>query len=153
MSGHGFYQFSSDLIFSLYSSGSGFSETRVFYASDFNVESWYEVEESFIGNRLEVCSIEPIFLLSVTKKVKEFHQAHVQQPLYLGAWSSATDKEPADGPFEHFKKLRGFLLRRQWRFISLIRNLVFIVNLGLGFNRFSVRRFRRVSPKSSGSRI
>jgi hypothetical protein len=66
LSGHGFWQFNSDLMFSIYSQEKQFIITGVYYASSIDFSSWYEVTKAKANTRTEVASVEPIILLCVT---------------------------------------------------------------------------------------
>jgi len=57
--GHGFWQFSPELFFSLYSEGNGFTETEVFLADLENNRAWFAVKQPTDGERALVISRSP----------------------------------------------------------------------------------------------
>jgi hypothetical protein len=80
LNGHGFWHFSSDLIHSVYCGCNGFSETTVYYASSIDPRTWYEMPAAKSGVRVETVSIEPIILLSVTRKIADVAGIEESQP-------------------------------------------------------------------------
>ena len=70
LSGHGFFQFSSDLFYQFYSKANGFAYAQVFYASSIDATSWFEIPAPIIGKRFEVTSLEPLIAMCVA--IKEF---------------------------------------------------------------------------------
>ena len=137
LSGHGFWQFSSDLMYSIYSDENGFSDTEVFYASSLDADHWYKVPQAKPGVRVEMISIEPIILLCVATKLIEKEAISVTQPFYLRHWSES-EAVPSTGQS----------LRKKWRgrFESLfgararraLRNAVRIFDLLVGRSRYSL---------------
>jgi hypothetical protein len=77
LNGHGFWQFSSDLIHSLYCGRNGFGDTKVYYASSIDPRTWYEMPVAKSGMRVEIVPIEPIILLSVTHKIVDVAEIEV----------------------------------------------------------------------------
>ena len=67
--GHGFWQFSPELFFNIYREENGFIETEIFLINLFDKDNWYKVKKQQKGERLELNSIEPLYLLVKTKKV------------------------------------------------------------------------------------
>jgi hypothetical protein len=88
LNGHGFWQFSSDLVHSLYCARNGFSDTKVYYASSIDPRTWYEMPGAKPGVRVQIVSIEPIILLSVTRKIADVAEIEVFQPFYGPAWQA-----------------------------------------------------------------
>ncbi len=54
LNGHGFWQFSSDLLYSIYSALNGFAETEVYYASSLDPSCWYRMPNAKPGKRIFV---------------------------------------------------------------------------------------------------
>jgi SAM-dependent methyltransferase len=91
--GHGFWQFSPELFFSLYSEKNGYLDTRVFVADLLDTESWYEVQKPENGRRAHVDSSTSLYLLVRTKRgFSAFSHSEVQQSDYVQLW---TDEQPA----------------------------------------------------------
>lgn len=147
LSGHGFWQFSSDLIYALYSAANGFAETRVYYASSLNPDLWHLVPKPQPGTRTELVSIEPVILLSVTTKLHDVASLSVTQPFYAQAWDQHDAAQIASQPSSRRKaitKLRRFGLYR------LLRNSWTIVGLLAGTSRYAMGGARFAKRKSLG---
>jgi hypothetical protein len=99
--GHGFWQFSPELFFSLYSEANGYAETKVFLAALSDWNAWYECRKPREGSRAEFRSIgsAPLLLLVSTDKPGRFSHANIQQSDYVEAWNQA-DVSHQLGPTE-----------------------------------------------------
>jgi hypothetical protein len=152
LSGHGFWQFSSDLIYALYSDQNGFAETRVYYASSINQGEWRLVPPPQLGTRTELVSLEPVILLSVTTKQRAVDALRVVQPFYDQAWSEGADTLVSHPP-SRSNWLRALMTRRTWAH-RLARNAYTIAGLALGTSRYALRgkRFARRVPGQGGKR-
>lgn len=150
LSGHGFWQFSSDLIYALYSDQNGFAGTRVYYASSINQSEWRLVPPPQAGTRTELVSLEPVILLSVTTKQRDVAVLRVVQPFYDQAWSEGADLLVSYPP-SHLGWLRALLTQRTWA-QRLARNAYTIAGLALGTSRYALRgkRFVRRAPGQDG---
>lgn len=150
LSGHGFWQFSSDLIYALYSDQNGFAETRVFYASSINQDEWRLVPPPQVGTRTELVSLEPVILLGVTTKQREVDALRVVQPFYDRAWSEGAEVLVSHPP-SRANWLRRLMKRRTWAH-RLARNAFTIVGLALGTSRYALhgKRFVRRTPGQGG---
>jgi hypothetical protein len=84
--GHGFWQFSPELFFSLYSESNGYLATRVFLASEYRTNIWYEVVKPNHGQRVNVISFTPVFVLCRTVKARKCCHESVQQSDYIHIW-------------------------------------------------------------------
>lgn len=87
--GHGFWQFSPELFFSLYSEASGYGETEVFLADLRDEAKWFEVEQPRNGKRAEVISTGPLYVMCMTTKLSEIFPENVQQSDYVYRWDRA----------------------------------------------------------------
>jgi SAM-dependent methyltransferase len=85
--GHGFWQFSPELFFSLYSPDHGYTETEVFLADLRNPSVWYKVRKPTGGQRAEAVSSSPLYVMCRTVKPSDFTHDRVQQSDYIHAWS------------------------------------------------------------------
>ncbi len=85
--GHGFWQFSPELFFSLYSENNGFFETEVFIFNTHNKYEWWKVEKQKLGERLEINSDSPLYILVKTVKKSEIQNKNVQQSDYVERWN------------------------------------------------------------------
>jgi len=86
--GHGFWQFSPELFFSLYSDSNGYRETEVFLADAANENCWFEVKRPGNGNRAETSSATGVFVLVRTTRTSSFSQENVQQSDYVHLWNN-----------------------------------------------------------------
>ncbi|MGH6837365.1 MAG: hypothetical protein ACREDT_00890 [Methylocella sp.] len=84
--GHGFWQFSPELFFALYSEPNGYKETEVFLADLADAQFWYQVREPRDGERALVHSSTEMFVLVRTRRTKVFSHENVQQSDYAFAW-------------------------------------------------------------------
>ena len=89
--GHGFWQFSPELFFSLYSDASGYSETEVFLADLRDKNKWFEVEQPTNGRRAEVTSSSPLYVMCMTTKLGEMFPDNVQQSDYVHHWDRSAN--------------------------------------------------------------
>lgn len=91
-SGHGFYQFSPELFFQVYSEARGFAGTRVFAAPMGSQDTWYEVKAPHtLKSRVNISSRDELYLLVMTRKTGEpvpLTQAPVQQSDYMQLWAA-----------------------------------------------------------------
>lgn len=85
--GHGFWQFSPELFFSLYTRENGFSDTEIFLFNSINKNNIWKIKKQPMGNRLELSSDIPLFLLVKTKKIKEITSQSVNQSDYQFLWN------------------------------------------------------------------
>jgi hypothetical protein len=86
--GHGFWQFSPELFFSLYSQTNGYQGTRVFLAG-IAPDRWYEVKPPDNGRRVDITSATKLLILVTTRRMTRFRHENVQQSDYVHAWSGA----------------------------------------------------------------
>jgi hypothetical protein len=84
--GHGFWQFSPEVFFSLYSETNGYKATEVFLANLKNNRSWFAVEEPENGERAIVVSSSPLYVMCRTSKAWEITSVSVQQSDYVHSW-------------------------------------------------------------------
>lgn len=91
--GHGFWQMSPELFFSLYSNRNGYKNTEVFLVRMSHPEYFYKVIKPENGRRVIVYSKDELYLfvrtiLSTTK----FSHSNVQQSDYVYAWDNKNKK-------------------------------------------------------------
>jgi len=108
-SGHGFYQFSPELFFQVYSETRGYSGTRVFAVPMGSQNIWYEVRAPhMLKARVNITSREELYLMVITRKTGAplpLVQHPVQQSDYTVLWSA--DKAAPKAPrrrnaFQHW---------------------------------------------------
>ncbi len=93
-SGHGFYQFSPELFFSLYSAKNGFAGTEVFIAELNDKEYWWKSAVPADGVRVEYTSSQKSYVLVLSRKVEEETRQSVQQSDYVVNWKDGEVKPP-----------------------------------------------------------
>ena len=104
--GHGFWQFSPELFFNIYDNTNGFDETEIFLINLFDKKNWYKINKQKIGERLELNSKEPLYLLIKTKKIGKNLYQNINQSDYEQQWLN--DQYPIV-----FKKKRLSLLNKR----------------------------------------
>jgi len=85
--GHGFWQFSPELFFSLYSEANGYRETEVFLADLADERSWYIVKKPCGGKRADVVTSRSLYVMVRTCLARSFCHDNVQQSDYAFAWN------------------------------------------------------------------
>lgn len=86
--GHGFWQFSPELFFSLYCESNGYADTEVFLADLTNTKTWFKVTPPRDGNRVNVHSSTELYVLVRTVlKGNSFSHNDVQQSDYIFHWN------------------------------------------------------------------
>lgn len=103
--GHGFWQFSPELFFSLYSEANGYRETQVFLADSSNEYCWYEVRKPANGDRVEFTSIAAVYVLVRTKKASLFCHDRIQQSDYVHIWENGGSSPVRNAPAASFERL------------------------------------------------
>jgi SAM-dependent methyltransferase len=82
--GHGFYQFSPELFFSVYSERRGFQGTQVFLVETNRPFTWYRVRSPLeSGKRVQVVNREKTLILVLTRKT-----SHAQLPMHAAPQQS-----------------------------------------------------------------
>lgn len=104
--GHGFWQFSPELFFSLYSDANGYTETEVFLADLTNRHVWFQVKRPVNGERAQVVCARPLYALCRTVKSFDCSSKNVQQSDYVHIWSrELTRGEKRSGLFGLIKRI------------------------------------------------
>ena len=86
--GHGFWQFSPELFFSLYSSKNGYEQTEVFYA-DIQSNKVEKLNSPSNGRRIEIKAYRPIYIMVRTVlSRKNYSHSEVQQSDYMYLWEN-----------------------------------------------------------------
>jgi len=86
--GHGFWQFSPELFFSLYSAANGYKDTEVYLADPSSRREWFRVKAPGNGARVNVHTSKALFVLVRSVVVgKSFHHEEVQESDYLTIWA------------------------------------------------------------------
>lgn len=106
--GHGFWQFSPELFFSLYSARNGYGETEVLVSDYLDHRYWYRVQPPRDGKRVNILSSSELYVMVRTVRLGEFSHVDVQQSDYAYEWAtSVRDDSPVPTP----SGLRGRIMR------------------------------------------
>lgn len=105
--GHGFWQFSPELFFSLYSDKNGYAETEVYLADLTNTSQWFRVREPSEGKRVNVFSSTALYVLVRTVlRDAVFSHSNIQQSDYIYEWQKNSPRQGGDsGAFKQIKEL------------------------------------------------
>lgn len=88
MCGHGFWQFSPELFFSLYTESNGYSDTEVYLADMSEDKRWFKVRRPLNGMRAEVKSdYELMVMVRTVLRTRDFSHQQVQQSDYVHRWT------------------------------------------------------------------
>ena len=93
--GHGFYQFSPELFYTVFSSTNGFSVIKILLVADNedgSIRDWYEVTDPAIaGERVSLSGSSQLSMMVVAKKInsKPIFVQWPQQSDYVSAWATA----------------------------------------------------------------
>jgi hypothetical protein len=84
--GHGFWQFSPELFFSLYSPTNGYRDTQVFIVDVGESKFWYEVSQPKNGRWDDLISPRALYVYVRTRKGAPVSHEQVQQSQYIYEW-------------------------------------------------------------------
>jgi hypothetical protein len=100
--GHGFYQFSPEVIFRVFSEANGFAVDAVVLHEMLAGGRWYRMRDSVeVGHRIELTTRSPSYLLTLAKKTADvpIFAEWPQQADYIPMWQgSATGSAAAPAP-------------------------------------------------------
>lgn len=145
--GHGFWQFSPELFFSLYSEVNGYRDTEVYLADFTRRWRWWQVHRPEGGRRVNVRSLAEVYVMVRTRRVGEsFSHTRVQQSDYVHEWDTRTARpEPMAAP----GGLRGVVMRSgglhdaafaAWHQLRRLRGSDRLTRRNPGLTAFDVRR-------------
>lgn len=112
--GHGFWQMSPELFFSLYSVGNGFEDTEVFLARRREHGSWYRVHKPAPGERVPINSSSKVYVICRTvRSTSASSEFQVQQSDYLESWGNAPSSGASSSRLfrlrhKHFRGISSF---------------------------------------------
>jgi hypothetical protein len=87
--GHGFYQFSPELFYSLFTPENGFQMEEMIVFENRKKASWYSVSSPVVlGKRVEIRSRYPVYMIVRAKKIAIVNTLSVFQSDYQKAWIS-----------------------------------------------------------------
>ena len=95
--GHGFWQISPELFFSLYSDKNGYRDTEVFLGRTSDPNNFYKVIQPKSGQRVNIYSKEEVYVyVRTVRKETEFSHKNVQQSDYLYLWDDKSRSQSAN---------------------------------------------------------
>lgn len=115
--GHGFYQFSPELFFRVFSADNGFSIQEM-YVAELDGAAYAVKDPATVGGRVELCNTRPVYLLVHARReaVREIFARTPQQSDYVAEWDSRQQQTPKQVPpwksYPGIRQLRN-LRRRQ----------------------------------------
>lgn len=115
--GHGFYQFSPELFFRVFSADNGFSIQEM-YVAELDGAAYAVKDPATVGGRVELCNTRPVYLLVHARReaVREILARTPQQSDYVVEWDSRQQQAPkAVAPWKRYPGIRQLrdLRRRQ----------------------------------------
>jgi len=135
--GHGFYQFSPELYFSVFTQQNGFELVSLVAFEDKPESTWYLVKSpKEVKDRVLLVNDQPVYLLVIAKKIAKVNifETIPQQSDYLSIWQSAgSDSIPPKSPNNRANRIpfRNWLKRNlPHKAKHLIQNTI----QGHGFN-------------------
>ncbi|MBN1543417.1 hypothetical protein JW992_14855 [candidate division KSB1 bacterium] len=101
--GHGFYQFSPELFYRVFSIDNGFRLLRLIAYEDTPMTKWYAVQNpASINTRVTLTNDRPVYLVVIAERIANLtpFQSAPQQSDYLSVWNSyqnSVEKNPNGG--------------------------------------------------------
>lgn len=95
--GHGFYQFSPELYFTVLSKDNGFEVERMYAFEDRDHPTWYAVKSpEDVGGRVTLTNSQGVYLVIIARRVqrKPIFERTPQQSDYVRRWSDTTAGPP-----------------------------------------------------------
>lgn len=143
--GHGFYQFSPELYFSVFSGVNGYELINVIAFEDEPLAKWFSVKSpTSVKRRVSLINSVPVYLFVIAKRIESIaiFTTTPQQSDYVSIWNQANVKVPLAEAHPSGKKRKPLKELKQ-RYISRpIRRLAKRL-VGHGFNP---RFFQPISP-------
>jgi len=101
--GHGFYQFSPELFFSVFTSKNGFEIVKMLICEDYEGAQWYEVSKpkGGIQGRVTLVNHHPTYLMCMARRLDVRCEPFAEMPQqsdYLDAWTGRTMGEDRRNP-------------------------------------------------------
>ena len=141
--GHGFYQFSPEFYFRVFTAANGFQIEHVIAHEDIPEAPWFRVTDpDTIGERVILLNSRPTYLIVVARKLESkdrYFAIAPQQSDYVAAWSRRSATPPPVAPCGAFQDDKG-------RLSALIRVLTpraLRRYCGEILGRWAAERFRR----------
>lgn len=131
--GHGFWQMSPELFFTLYSDKNGYQDTEVFLGHSSDPNIFYKVIRPKGGKRVNIYSkYEVMMYVRTVRKETEFSHKNVQQSDYIYLWDDKSHNES----------------QNHYRFKEFIRKNYLIYNMALKALKKYEQHFQSVNSLS-----
>jgi hypothetical protein len=144
--GHGFYQFSPELFFRIFTSENGFELEQVTIFEETPSAPWYEVSDpDEVKERVTLINDQQCLLLIIAKKVKivEIFAKPPQQSDYSVLWRSANGKPKTNSAVRTHPSALGSFARLP---LSAARRLKIKIDRSFGALNRRKRHFRKIDP-------
>lgn len=106
LSGHGFYQFSPELMYRIFDKANGFEDTEVFVVETERPAIRYRVKDpADVGHRIQITNTSPTFLFVSSRKTREVTPflAWPQQSDYSTRWTKHQEGQDSASASHHVK--------------------------------------------------
>lgn len=103
--GHGFYQFSPELYFTVFGKSSSFRLHRVLVCEDDADAKWYAITDpAEVRDRVTLCNAKPTFLMVVAQKIGQepLEKENLQQSDYVNMWEKKQGKKKSPSQNNRF---------------------------------------------------
>ena len=104
-SGHGFYQFSPEMFFSLYKAKNGFYDTQVLLAELNHRQKWYRVLPLKPGERLNLANKNFMIVMVITRLKQPKKDLEVFQSDYESLWRDETSNSSPEMTYFHLLRI------------------------------------------------
>ncbi len=147
MAGHGFYQFSPELLYRVFTEANGF-RVESMLITEVSSARWYEVSDpSDVGDRVQLRTFRPVYLCVAARRrvVRPVLTATPRQSDYVSAWRAGTPPgRSAGGVFDLVERYTPYSVARTLRSLYHLAQATI-----LPFDRRSFRRvdIQRLKPR------
>tara|TARA_B100000902_G_C27321799_1_gene925186 strand:- start:5633 stop:6490 length:858 start_codon:yes stop_codon:yes gene_type:complete len=128
----GFYQFSAEFLFSLYSKTNGYTETEVFLHDTTDNNHFYKVNYPQQEQTIDIHSFNPVNILCRTiSNQNSLLNLNVQQYNYLHLWNQFTNNEKCTAPLERRLSILEYLKQNNTlhKIINFMNNFLKLIGL------------------------
>ena len=125
--GHGFYQFTPELFFSVYSEENGYSNTEIFLANCDDSKYWYRVKKPENGIRSCAEGDGEAYILVKTTKIKnDFKHDNIQQSDWIPKWNESEEiSQDIKSNLSFLNKIKNFI--KEYELITQIYRKIYFI--------------------------
>jgi SAM-dependent methyltransferase len=151
--GHGFYQFSPELMFRIFCAENGFALLNVLIMEDRNGAPWYEVTDpAILHKRVTLQNCKPVLMYVLARKVTEVPLFSIvpQQSDYATIWKTASELGASNNDMTRLSESK--LARSVQRRLERVRATNIGALTSLAFRSPGLRRlnWKRMANSSNG---